>query len=131
MAAELQRITYVEDEPDIREVARIGLETLGGFDVDVCASGQEAVERAPKFHPDLVLLDVMMPGMDGVETFQALRKIPRLARTPIVFMTAKAQPKEVERYTALGCAGVIVKPFDPVTLPEQVRSIWKRQPGGR
>lgn len=127
MVAELQRITYVEDEPDIREVARIGLETLGGFDVDVCVSGMEAVEKAPKFNPDLVLLDIMMPGMDGVETFQALRKIPQLAKTPIVFMTARAQPGDVEHYTALGCAGVIVKPFDPVTLPEQVRSIWSRQ----
>ena len=124
MVDELKRITYVEDEPDIREVARIGLETLGGFDVDVCADGAEAVARAPTFGPDLILLDVMMPGMDGIETYQALRKVSRLQNTPIVFMTAKAQPSEVERYTALGCAGVIVKPFDPVTLPEQVRSIW-------
>lgn len=129
MVGELQRITYVEDEPDIREVARIGLEMLGGFDVDVCVNGLDAIEKAPKFNPDLVLLDVMMPGMDGVETFRALREIPQLAKTPIIFMTAKAQPGEVERYTTLGCAGVIVKPFDPVTLPEQVRSIWSRQAG--
>ncbi|MDA7948186.1 MAG: response regulator [Hyphomicrobiaceae bacterium] len=127
MAKALKRITYVEDEPDIREVARIGLETLGSFDVDVCVDGTEAVRKAPGFRPDLILLDVMMPGMDGIETFKALRELPELQNTPIIFMTAKAQPSEVERYTALGCAGVIVKPFDPVTLPEQVQSIWNGQ----
>jgi CheY-like chemotaxis protein len=124
MAGELNRITYVEDEPDIREVATLALETLGGFTLDVCVDGADAVEKAPGFGPDLILLDVMMPGMDGVETFQKLRHIPSLVNTPIIFMTAKAQPAEIDRYKSLGCAGVIAKPFDPITLPDEVRTIW-------
>lgn len=126
MVRELKRITYVEDEPDIREVAQLALENIGGFSLDLCVSGADAVQKAPAFGPDLILLDVMMPGMDGIETFAALRSDPRLANTPIIFMTAKAQPKEVERYKALGCAGIIMKPFDPVSLPDQIRSIWNQ-----
>jgi CheY-like chemotaxis protein len=127
MANQLNRITYVEDEPDIREVAQIALETLGGFTLDVCVNGIEAVEKAPAFEPDLILLDVMMPGMDGIETFQKLRRNPKLAETPIVFMTAKAHPGEIEKYSALGSAGVITKPFDPITLSDKIRGIWDQQ----
>jgi len=127
MANDLNRITYVEDEPDIREVAQIALETLGGFTLDICVNGMEAVEKAPSFEPDLILLDVMMPGMDGIETFQKLRSNPKLAKTPIIFMTAKAHTEELERYSALGCAGVISKPFDPMTLSDKIRGIWDHQ----
>jgi len=127
MVRKLSRITYVEDEPDIREVAQIALENLGGFTLDICVCGAEAVEKAPIFNPDLILLDVMMPGMDGVETFHKLRSNPKLANTPIVFMTAKAQPNEVERYKALGCAGIVSKPFDPVALPGEIQTIWNHQ----
>lgn len=126
MTKELKNITYVEDEPDIREIARIALETLGGFTLDICSSGADAVARAPNFDPDLILLDVMMPGMDGIETFRKLRDEPSLRRTPIVFMTAKAQPEEIEQYMALGAVGIIAKPFDPLTLPDNVRAIWKQ-----
>lgn len=124
---ELNRITYVEDEPDIREVAQITLETIGGFNLDICVNGVEAVEKAPEFEPDLILLDVMMPGMDGIETFKQLRSNPKLAKTPIIFMTAKAHPREIERYSDLGCAGVITKPFDPMTLSDKIRGIWDHQ----
>lgn len=124
---ELNRITYVEDEPDIREVAQIALVTIGGFTLDICVNGMEAVENAPAFEPDLILLDVMMPEMDGVETFKNLRSNPKLAKTPIVFMTAKANSEDIERYSALGCAGVITKPFDPMTLPDEIRGIWDLQ----
>lgn len=124
---ELNRITYVEDESDIREVAQIALEAIGGFTLDICVNGVEAVEKAPKFEPDLILLDVMMPEMDGVTTFKRLRCNPKLAKTPIVFMTANANPAEIKRYIALGCAGVIAKPFDPMTLPDEIRGIWERQ----
>jgi len=127
MTGELRRITYVEDEPDIREVTRITLETLGGFTLDICVNGAEAVAKTPAFEPDLILLDVMMPEMDGVETYERLRRNPALADTPIIFMTAKAQPEEIERYTALGCAGVITKPFDPMILSDEIRGIWDRQ----
>ncbi len=121
----LQRILYVEDEPDIRAVARIALEMVGGFQVRVCSSGEQAVREAPAFGPDLVLLDVMMPGMDGPGTFMALRALPHLARVPVIFMTAKVQPQEVQHYKALGALAVIPKPFDPMTLAAQVRSLWR------
>ena len=127
MAESLNRITYVEDEPDIRKVAQITLETLGGFTVEICSSGAEAVEKTPGFKPDLILLDVMMPGMDGVETFQKLRSNPELSDTPIVFMTANTQPHEITEYMALGAVGIITKPFDPMSLPDEIRAIWNVQ----
>ncbi len=124
MAAPLNRILYVEDEPDIRAVAQLALEAVGGFTVEVCASGQEALDKCAGFKPDLVLLDVMMPGMDGPSTFAALRAKPEGQTLPIIFMTAKVQPAEVQRYQELGALGVISKPFDPMTLAETVRGLW-------
>ena len=124
MAENLNRITYVEDEPDIREVAQIALQTLGGFTLDICTNGREAIEKSPGFDPDLILLDVMMPEMDGIETFRKLRETPELRNTPIIFMTAKAQPQEVEQYLALGAVGIIAKPFDPIALPDEIQAIW-------
>lgn len=121
----LQHILYVEDEPDIQAVARIALEMVGGFQVRVCSSGEEALREAQAFAPDLVLLDVMMPGMDGPGTFKALRALPPLAGVPVIFMTAKVQPQEVQYYKALGALAVIPKPFDPMTLAAQVRSLWE------
>lgn len=126
MSKPLTRITYVEDEPDIRAVAQIALEDLGGFTVDMCRSGREALEKAPSFEPDMIILDVMMPGMDGIETYRALKADERLAVAPVVFMTAKVQSHEIESYRALGAAGVIPKPFNPLTLPDQVRAMWAR-----
>jgi CheY-like chemotaxis protein len=120
----LTRVTYVEDEPDIRLVAQIALAELGGLAVDVCGSGAEALERTPAFAPDLILLDVMMPVMDGIATFRALSADPRLRETPFVFMTARVQAQEVESYKALGVRGVIPKPFDPLTLADQIRTMW-------
>ncbi|MDD3448733.1 MAG: response regulator [Gammaproteobacteria bacterium] len=123
---ELRRILCVEDEPDIQTVARMALETLGGFEVAICGTGPEAVERAPRFGPDLILLDVMLPEMDGPQTLAALRRLPELHGVPVVFMTAKVQPGEVRRYLELGVADVIAKPFDPMVLPQRVRAIWER-----
>lgn len=125
MADKLTRILYVEDEPDIRMVARLALETLGGFTVEICSSGDEALKRAPGFQPQLVLLDVMMPGRDGPGTLKMLRALPQFAGTPVVFMTAKAQPGEVADYKALGAVDVIPKPFDPMALASQVQVIWE------
>lgn len=121
---DLQRILYVEDEPDIQAVARIALEAVGGFQLLVCSSGQEAVAAASAFAPDLILLDVMMPDMDGPSTLVALRTLPEFKATPIVFMTAKVQTSEVARYRQIGAVDVIAKPFDPMTLSDTVRSIW-------
>lgn len=121
----LQRILYVEDEPDIRAVAKLALEMVGGFTVKVCSSGEEALREAVAFGPDMILLDVMMPGMDGPSTLKALRALPSLAELPVAFMTAKVQPAEVAHYKTLGARDVIAKPFDPMTLASQVRAIWE------
>ena len=121
----LQRILYVEDEPDIQAVAKLALEMVGGFAVKVCNSGEEALREAEAFAPDMILLDVMMPGMDGPSTLKALRALPSLADVPVAFMTAKVQPAEVAHYRTLGARDVIAKPFDPMTLASQVRAIWE------
>lgn len=123
MLPDLNRIFYVEDEADIQTIAQMALEA-DGLTVEVCSSGEEAVKRVPGFAPDLILLDVMMPGMDGPSTFKALRKLPQTATTPIVFMTAKSQSPEIAQYKALGAIDVIIKPFDPMTLASSIRRIW-------
>ncbi len=122
----LSRILYVEDEPDIREVARFALEYSGEFEVKICESGAKALTIIGDFRPEIVLLDVMMPGMDGLTTMEEMRKRPETATVPIVFMTAKVQSAEVSRYLALGAASVIPKPFDPRTLGTTVREIWEK-----
>ena len=127
MPSDLSKILYVEDEPDIQSIAKLALEAVGGFTVKICSSGQEALESVTDFSPDLILLDVMMPGMDGPSTLQALRKLDVCAKIPVVFMTAKVQPQEVAGYKALGALSVIAKPFDPMTLSNQVRAIWNQQ----
>ncbi len=126
MVDQLTRILYVEDEPDIQMVARLALETLGGFTVAICSSGNEALERAPEFQPQLILLDVMMPEMDGPTTLGKLRGLSQFASTPVIFMTAKVQPGEVAGYKEIGAVDVIPKPFDPMTLSSQVQAIWAR-----
>ena len=123
-AQPLQRVLLVEDDADIRTIATLALETVGGLVLQACASGPEALERAPQFAPQLLLLDVMMPGMDGPTTLQRLRELPALAGTPVVFMTAKVQAHEVAHYQALGALGVITKPFDPMALAGQVQALW-------
>ena len=121
---ELSKILYVEDDPDIQVVAQMALETVGGFTLCVCSSGQEALDQAQGFAPDLILLDVMMPEMDGPTTLVNLRNIDSLAQTPAVFMTAKVMPSDVERYRELGAVDVIAKPFDPMTLAGRIQEIW-------
>lgn len=120
----LQKIMLVEDEPDIQKVAVLALEAVGGFEVKVCSCGQEALETIADYSPDLVLLDVMMPNMDGPTTLKRLKEIPEFSNIPVVFMTAKVQPHEVEEYIAMGAVTVIAKPFNPMTLAEQVREAW-------
>lgn len=125
----LPKILHVEDDPDIREIALLALDTVGGLEVVQCASGQDALDCVADVAPDLFLLDVMMPGMNGEETFVALRAMPQFADTPAVFMTAKAQPSEVARLRELGADEVITKPFDPMTLAEQIVEIWNLHQG--
>ena len=123
--SELQRILYVEDEPDIQAIVRVALETIGGFTVKICSSAEEALQAAVPFAPDMILLDVMMPEMDGPSTLKALRELPPLAEVPMAFITAKVQSSELEYLMSLGARGVLAKPFDPMTLASQVRTIWE------
>lgn len=127
--ASLQRILMVEDDPDIQAVATMALEALGGFTVGVCSSGYEALDRAPTFGPDLILLDMMMPGLDGAGTLEALRALNAVREVPVVFLTARVQPDEVAAYEAMGAAGVLRKPFDPLTLAASVVEIWEECDG--
>lgn len=122
---ELQRILHVEDEADIRAVAKLALEKVGGFIVKSCASGEEALKEAENFEPDLLLLDVMMPGMDGPATLQALWEKPSVTDVRAIFMTAKVQPAELDQFKSMGVDAIIAKPFDPMTLAEQLSAIWK------
>ena len=128
---DLERILYVDDEPDIRAIAKVALEVVGEFEVLFCASGREAIDQAPNFAPDLIILDVMMPEMDGPSTFAALRSMTATASTPVIFMTAKVQKREIAHYLELGAVGVIHKPFDPMTLADDVRELWLCAPPNR
>jgi len=125
----LQRIMYVEDESDIQTIVKIALEEMGSFDLQVYSSGEEALAGAADFLPDLLLLDVMMPGMNGPDTLKALRQIPQLKDTPVMFMTAKVQDVEIKELIDLGALEVIPKPFNPVTLADEIRGIWKKYTG--
>ena len=122
----LHRILLVDDEADIRQIARIALEAVGGFEVHECASGLAAPAAVADYQPQLILMDIMMPGQDGMETLKVLRATPGLPPVPVVFMTAKVQPQEVAAFRSLGAIDVIAKPFDPMKLAQVVRQIWER-----
>lgn len=125
----LHSILLVEDDPDIQVIVRLVLESLGGFQVTVCGSGIEAIAQAPSIRPDLILMDIMMPEMDGLTTLAHLRATPELERTAVIFMTAKAQQRTREELVALGALDIIAKPFDPMTLASDLRRIWSKRYG--
>ncbi|MDH5516247.1 MAG: response regulator [Gammaproteobacteria bacterium] len=125
MSTVLKRILYAEDEKDIQNIIRISLEEIGGFDIKICSSGEELLASYEEFSPDLILLDVMMPGLSGVETYTALKELPQFDDTPVVFVTAKVQANEILAYKELGAIEVINKPFNPMELPERLRQIWQ------
>jgi len=127
MTTPLKNILCIDDESDILEIAKFALENCGRFKIDMCQGGKEALLRMPELDPDLILLDIMMPGMDGIAVYKELRRLPKLANVPVVFMTAKVQPSEVLNYLDMGIEGVIPKPFDPMALPEAVESLWNTQ----
>lgn len=118
------RILYVEDEEDIRCITKIALEEIGGFILTLCKNGREAIDAAKEFTPDLLLLDVMMPDMDGIMTLAELRKLPHLQTVPVIFMTAKVQLDEVMEYKKLGVIDVIMKPFDPITIADHIKTVF-------
>ena len=119
------KVLYIEDDPDIQTIATMAF-AFGGFVVEPCTSGRMALDKIGGFHPDLILIDVMMPEMDGPSTLKAIRALPDFSTTPIVFMTAKVQAHEVESYKKLGAVAVITKPFDPMTLCDDLKKIWKQ-----
>ena len=121
----LERVLCIDDDEDILMVVSMALETIGGMDVRCCTSGAQALEIAPSFQPQFILLDYMMPGMDGPETLEGLRCIPSLNETPIAYMTARVRPSEIEEYLMTGASTVVPKPFDPMTLAHEIRVAWE------
>ena len=117
------RILIIDDEEDIREVAGLSLETVAGWEVFLASSGAQGIARAIEQQPDAILLDVMMPGMDGPATFRELRGNPATARIPVMLLTAKVQSTDQRRFADLGVAAVLFKPFDPLTLSTQIAAV--------
>ncbi|MBQ0715080.1 response regulator [Paraperlucidibaca wandonensis] len=122
----LQQVLLVDDEPDIRALVSLILQRLGGFTVCAASSGQEALALLRDgYLPDIILLDVMMPGMDGVQTLAEMRAMPTIEKLAICFLTAKIQPADIAQWRALGVDEVLTKPFIPAKLVDQVRSCWE------
>lgn len=115
-----RKILIIDDEDDIREVAALSLETVAGWEVIKASSGAQGVARAAEHRPDAILLDVMMPGMDGPTTFRELRRNPDTAGIPVLLLTAKVQGNDQRRFADLGVEAVLFKPFDPLMLPSQI-----------
>lgn len=118
----MPRILYVDDEADIREIASLALGIDPDLEVRTAASGTEAIATAKEWRPELILLDVMMPGMDGPATLAALSGDAATSSIPVVFITARTQASDVARFHSLGAAGVIAKPFDPMELAANARA---------
>jgi CheY-like chemotaxis protein len=119
----IRKILIVDDDEDIRLVSETVARRIGGWDVVLAASGTEALARAREEQPDVILLDVMMPDGDGPSTLAKLREDPATADLPVIFLTARVQRRELESYRALGALGVIQKPFDATTLPDEIRRL--------
>ena len=122
---ELRRILHVDDDEDIRAIGAMALELIGKFEILQCASGKQAIEEAEAFSPNLLLLDYMMPGMDGKETLRELRKLPSLKAVPVVFMTARVNGDLSNNLCRNGALDVIAKPFDPIVLADRLRALWR------
>ena len=124
----LQRICYVEDDEDIQRIVRMSLERVGKMTVEVVSDSTKAIDTMIAFKPDLVMLDWMMPVMDGPAVFRKMKETPETSALPVVFITAKASQRELDELTALGAAGTISKPFSPKDLPDQLRAIFSKLP---
>jgi CheY-like chemotaxis protein len=121
-----RKVLIIDDEDDIREVETLTLETMGDFHVISAANGLDGLARAAAEQPDLILLDVMMPGLDGTATYERLKQSPATRSIPIIFMTAKVQAAERQKLAELGPLGIIAKPFDPMTLVDQLLALLDR-----
>lgn len=124
----LERICYVEDDEDIQRIVRVSLERVGKMTVEIVTDPRAAIGVMTAFNPDLVMLDWMMPGMDGPTLYREMKKRPEVAHLPVVFITAKAAQRDLDELKSLGAAGTISKPFSPKDLPEQLRAIWSKLP---
>ena len=124
----LERICYVEDDEHAQLIVRVSLEKLGKMIVEIVSDPNRAIEAITRFNPDLVMLDWMMPSMDGPALFRKMKQEPELAALPVVFITAKTMPKELDELVALGATATISKPFSPKDLPDQLRAIWSKLP---
>jgi CheY-like chemotaxis protein len=126
----LNRILYVEDDADIRKIVSLSLESIGDYTVAACGSCADALQVVEEFDPDLLLLDVMMPDVDGPGTLRELRKCDHATNAPAVFITAKVQAGDLANYRRLGVVDVIVKPFDPMVLSARIAEIWQQHRSG-
>ena len=126
MSKALKSILYVEDDLQVRTTAKLVMEVIGKFDVRECSSGREALLAARDFQPDLILLDVLMPELDGVNTLAMLRRMPHLADVPALFVTGLTSEADIARYMDAGAIGVIPKPVLPMRLAGQLQSMWTR-----
>jgi CheY-like chemotaxis protein len=124
-----RKILVIEDDPDIQQLVQMALEFTGGYQVSVASDGPEGLGKAEAERPDLILLDAMMPGMDGFEVCRRLKADPALAGIPVVFLTAKAQAAEIEEGLRLGAAGYLTKPFDPMRLKDDLEGYFHDGPG--
>ena len=124
----LNRVCYVEDDEDIQRIVRMSLERIGKMTVEVVGDPTKAIDAMKVFKPDLVMLDWMMPAMDGPTLFRQMKTRPETSSLPVVFITAKAAQRDLDELTSLGAAGTISKPFSPKDLPEQLRAIWAKLP---
>lgn len=129
MSPPLHRVLIAEDDPDIQELVIMALEMVGGLTVIACDDGHAALREAREAQPDLIILDWMMPGMDGGQTLAALREDAATRHVPVVFLTAKVHPEEVARMRQLGAVDVIGKPFNPMKLADQLGEIWQLHQG--
>ena len=127
MTDDLKTILYVEDDLHVRTTAKLVLEVIGKFHVRDCSSGREALLAAMDFHPDLILLDVMMPELDGLDTLAMLRRMPHLSDTPALFVTGLTSEEDLVIYVRAGAIGVIRKPLMPLRLTGQLHSLWEQR----
>ena len=124
---EIRKVLLAEDEEDIRKVAQISLQFRGGWEVVLATNGEECLAKAASDHPDVILLDCMMPKLDGYETCRRLKQDPSLRHIPVIFLTAKAQEVEVKKGLSLGAVGYLIKPFNPMSLAAEISQILEGQ----
>jgi CheY-like chemotaxis protein len=124
----LQKVCYVEDDVDIQRIVRLSLERVGKLQVEIVGDPTAAIDAMLAFRPDLVMLDWMMPVLDGPALFKQMKQRPETSALPVIFITAKAAQRDLDELVALGAAGTISKPFSPRDLPDQLRAIWAKLP---